>query len=113
VPISEVFATRDPGWLVLIDAALGSVTATWFHHAPDADAILVAEQTDTGWIIDDLITPHLPDRLPRLAGELVLRFTPDLLAPQATPLPEPSEEFMVRGPWPGLPPFGVPVLWEH
>lgn len=112
VPISDVFATRDPGWLILIDAALAGVTATWFHHAPEADAILVGEQTDTGWIIDDLITSHLPPEVPPLAGEVVLRFTPDHVAPEATPVPAPAE-FMVRGPWPELPLFGVPALWEH
>jgi GNAT superfamily N-acetyltransferase len=112
VPISDVFATRDPGWLILIDAALAGVTATWFHHAAEADAIVVGEQNDTGWDIDDLITPRRPPQLPPLAGEVVLRFTPDLVAPDATPVPVPAE-LMVRGPWPELPPFGVPALWEH
>lgn len=112
-PISEVFATRDPGWLILIDAALAGVTATWFHHAPDADAILVGEPTATGWVLDDLISHRVPAEIPALAGDLVLRFTPDLIAPAATPVPMPVDEFMVRGPWPDLPPFGVPALWEH
>lgn len=110
---SDVFGTRDPGWLSIIDAAIARVTSSWFYELPELDAVLVADRTDDGWRVDDLIARELPARLPALGAPVTLQLTPDRLAPDARLLPEPIEELMVRGPWPDLPPFAVPALWEH
>lgn len=111
-PVSNVYASREPGWMTLIDAALAQVTASWFYDAADLDATIVAARTAEGWVVHDVIAAQLPARLPALDGDLALAFAPDLLAPDATPIAVP-EEFMVRGAWPDLAPLGVPALWEH
>lgn len=112
-PVSEVYATREPGWMTIIDACLARVTARWFYDIPALDAVLVAQQTEDGWAVHDLITTQLPERLPPLEGRVTLWFAPDKLAANATAVPLPTAEFMRHGPWPALPPFGVPALWEH
>lgn len=111
-PISNVFSTRERGWLTIIDAALAQVTSTWFYDAAELDATIIAARTTNGWVVHDVVTSQLPPWLPALDGEIALAFAPDLLAPDARPIAMP-EEFMIRGPWPELPPFGVPALWEH
>lgn len=119
VPVSRRFATREPGWLTLIDAALAGVTARWFYEAREVEAVVVAERDERGWVLHDLIGPALPPleailrSLPDPAGEVRLSFAPDLVAPDARPEPFPEQGFMVRGAWPTLPPIGMPPLWEH
>lgn len=122
-PVSDVIATRDPGWLCLIDAAIERVTDRWFFEAPTLDAVLVAERGEREWIVHDVISAGPMPELGALASVLpgpfdriVLGFTPDRIAPAATAEPVhdiPDVLAMVRGPWPALPPVGIPPLWEH
>jgi GNAT superfamily N-acetyltransferase len=119
--VSDVFATRDDGWLVTIDLALAAGLDTWAWHLPDLDAILLAEHQGDELVIHDLLAPALPsvDDLLRQVAQpfrsVRWMFSPDLLDPTATPVPRPvsSGLFMVRGAWPELPPFGFSTLWEH
>jgi len=119
--ISDVYATRDDGWLVAINLALAGGLDSWAWHLPDLDAVLLAEHRDDELVIHDLLAPELPpmDELLRQVALPFARvrwmFPPDLLDPAATPVPRPasSGHFMVRGPWPATPPFGFSVLWEH
>jgi len=113
-PVSKVFATREPGWLTIIDAALARVTSTWFYDAVELDATIIMACTAEGWIVHDFVAARLPERFPALAsgrdrarpagkqarwGDVVRAFALGLLAPGARP-DSGAEEFMVRGPWP-------------
>ncbi len=119
--VSDVFATRDDGWLVAIDLALAGGLDAWAWHLPDLDAVLLAEHKDDELVIHDLLAPELPP-VDRLLAQVALPFTrvrwlfsPDRFDPSATPVPRPAASgfFMVRGAWPATPPFGFSVLWEH
>jgi GNAT superfamily N-acetyltransferase len=119
--VSDVYATRDDGWLVTIDLALAGGLDTWAWHLPDLDAVLLAEHQGDELVIHDLLAPELPpvsDLLRQVArpfSRVRWLFSPDLLDPGATPVPRPvsSGLFMVRGQWPAMPPFGFSTLWEH
>ncbi|MCA9667862.1 MAG: GNAT family N-acetyltransferase [Myxococcales bacterium] len=121
-PLSNVLATRDEGWLVLIDAALASVTASWFYDAPELESVLVAEHDQGGacWTVHDVIGARLPAlgvllaALPAPCQRVIVTFTPDRIAgPWGRERVGGDDALMLRGAWPELPAFGMPPLWEH
>jgi predicted N-acetyltransferase YhbS len=120
-PASSRWGTREPGWLVLTDAALSRRLDTVFAWLPDHDAVVAWEAVGDDHHILDVIAARLPPRevvlsaLPPARGRVVWTFCPDLLDPEATPEAVPAAQgaFMTRGPWPDLGPFGVSPLWEH
>ena len=102
-PVSDRFASRDPGWLFGIDLRLGG---------RDVSALQ---------LVDDLVADELPS-LQVLCAEaprhraVELSFCPDLLAPEATPIAAPEEGvLMIRGDWPlsADVPLGYSPLSEH
>ena len=120
-PASSRWGTREPGWLVLTDAALSRRLDTVFWHLPEQDVVIAWETVGDDQHILDVIAARLPPRevvlgaLPPTRGRVLWSFCPDLLDPEATPeaLPAAHGAFMTRGPWPSLGPFGVSPLWEH
>jgi hypothetical protein len=120
-PASSRWGTREPGWLVLTDAALSRRLDTVFVHLPQHDAVIAWEAVGEDQHILDVIAAQLPPKeavlgaLPPARGRVLWSFCPDLLDPeaQAEALPATSGAFMTRGPWPKLDPFGVSPLWEH
>lgn len=120
-PASSRLGTREPGWLVLTDAALSRRLDTVFWHLPEHDAVIAWEASGDDVHVLDVIAPRLPPRevvlsaLPPRRGRVLWSFSPDLLDPEATPEPIPASSgaFMTRGPWPSLGPIGLSPLWEH
>ena len=120
-PASSRWGTREPGWLVLTDAALSRRLDTVFVHLPEHDAVIAWEAAGDDQHILDVIAAKLPPRelvlsaLPPARGRVLWSFCPDLFDAEATPeaVPAANGAFMTRGPWPKLGPFGVSPLWEH
>ena len=120
-PASSRWGTREPGWLVLTDAALSRRLDAVFAWLPQHDAVIAWEAVGEDQHILDVIAAQLPPKeavlgaLPPARGRVLWSFCPDLLDPEAQPeaLPATSGAFMTRGPWPKLDPFGVSPLWEH
>lgn len=114
--ISDNFATREPGWLSLIDAALAGVESTWFWDVSDVDTMLVAEPGENHWTIHDIVAPRLvslTSLVPPACEQVTLLFEPDLIAADSTPSRVEDGGFMTRGPWPLGDLVGMPPLWEH
>ncbi|MEZ5064023.1 MAG: GNAT family N-acetyltransferase [bacterium] len=118
-PASEVFATRDPGWLTLIDAALRRELDTTFWHVPAHAAIVAHRTTAQGVHLHDVIAPTLPPAsaiVPPGASSAWWTFAPDRFDPAAEPEPCPPVDgvLLVRGDWPETSsPIGISPLWEH
>lgn len=119
-PVSHVFGSLDPGWLVGIDLALGGRALTDLVVLDELDVVV-------DWGVDEAGTLHLRDvfapKLPPLSDLLrlapahrraLLYPCPDRLAPDAAPIACPEEGFFMMRPgrssrWP----FGVSPLAEH
>jgi len=119
-PQSRRFATRDPGWLIGIDGVLHGDGLGLFHRIDALDALVAWTLRGRSLHLLQVAALRLPalDELlaasPWSFDELVLCFAPDLLAPDAEPVPPPADEqLMVWGDWPSLPPFAVPPLEAH
>jgi GNAT superfamily N-acetyltransferase len=120
-PTSNVYATREPGWLPIINLALQGRLPGGVLVIPRRDFLIVARQQGEVLHLDDVVGPELP-RLDEVLAAIPFRFdrvtygfTPDRLEPGARGEPVPTGEgvMQVRGAWPMLPPFGVPSVWEH
>lgn len=121
-PVSDAFASLDPGWLVGIDLALQrrSLGELWVVDGLDA-VVDWSVGPDGALDVHDVFARRLPpldallERAPPHHG-VRLHFLPDRLAPGARPVPRPHDGvWMVRGAWP-LPasaPFAVGRLAEH
>jgi GNAT superfamily N-acetyltransferase len=120
-PPSDIYATRDPGWLPIIDLALQGRLPGGVLVVAERDFLIVARQQRDTLLLDDVVGPELP-RLEEVLAAVPFRFerviygfTPDRLDPNARPEPTPHEDgvLLVRGSWPKLPPFAVSSVWEH
>lgn len=118
-PLSDLFASRDPGWLVGIDLALQRRSLSDLWVVDELDAVVDWRVDDDGVLqIADLFTRSLPP-LGRLLDAApphrAVCFAPcaELIAPDAEAVPgEPG--WMVRGSWPLIgTPVGVSPLAEH
>jgi GNAT superfamily N-acetyltransferase len=120
-PTSDIYATREPGWLPIIDLALQARLPHGVLVVPQRDFLIVARQHAEVLHLDDVVGPELPGLEEVLAAipfrfeRVIYNFTPDRLDPGARPEPVPVEAgvLLVRGAWPELPPFGVSSVWEH
>jgi GNAT superfamily N-acetyltransferase len=120
-PTSDIYATREPGWLPITDLALQGRLPGGVLVVPRRDFLIVARQQGEVLQLDDVVAPELPDveevlgAIPFRFERVVYGFTPDLLDPGARPEPVPVEDgvMLVRGAWPELPPFAVSSVWEH
>src|SRR5262245_111203 len=120
-PASNVYATRDPGWLPIIDLALQGRLPDGILMVPERDCLIVARQHEDALHLDDVVGPELPALEEVLAAipfrfeRVIYGFTPDRLDPAARAEQVPREEgvMQVRGAWPKLPPFAVSSVWEH
>jgi GNAT superfamily N-acetyltransferase len=120
-PTSNVYATRDPGWLPIVNLALQGRLPDGMLVVPEHDFLIVARHQPDTLHLDDVIGPALPGLEEVLAAipfrfeRVVYGFTPDRLDPRARPEPVPVEEgvMQLRGAWPELPPLAVPPVWEH
>jgi GNAT superfamily N-acetyltransferase len=117
-PPSRRFAALDSGWLLGIDEVLWTGGLTHLHAVEDA--VVAWEPSQGGLQIYDVVAREIPplDALLRASPwpfeRVVLWFTPDRLAPQATPIPWPDDDvLMVRGPWPLRGPLAVSPLAAH
>ncbi|MEQ1508593.1 MAG: hypothetical protein ABMB14_40550, partial [Myxococcota bacterium] len=121
VPASDRFATRDPGWLTWIDAALARSLDRWFVGVPGAPWIAAIEVADRVLTVHDVIGPELPplDAVLHAVAEPFDRvewsFAPDRFDPDARPVEVPASDgvLQVRGRWSPRAPIGVSPLWEH
>ncbi len=135
MPVSEVFAARDEGWLFGIDEviATGGLDRLVIVEERQVDQLrpgeprteepkmLVVCEVVSGVLrVHDVVAAVLPTLDEVLAAapaafEAVELWMPaDLLAPGAAVLPyPPSDLLMVRGDWPDLPPFAVGELASH
>jgi len=120
-PTSDVYATREPGWLPIIDLALQRRLPHGVLVVPQRNFFVVAHQQGDVLHLDDVIGPELP-RLEEVLAAIPFRFervvygfTPDRFDPGARPEPVPVEEgvMQVRGAWATLPPFAVSSVWKH
>jgi len=79
------------------------------HYAPDLDVLLCLERSGTRLSLFDVVGPRVPslgeilDRIPGRVETVTLAFTPDLVCPEAVPVPGPFDHdgpttFMARGP---------------
>ena len=120
-PPSDIYATRDPGWLPIIDLALQGRLPNGVLVVPGQDFLIMARQQRGALLLDDMVGPELPGLAEVLAvipfrfERVIYGFTPDRLDPDARPEPTTLEEGVlhVRGSWPKLPPFAVSSVWEH
>ena len=121
MPTSNVYATREPGWLPIMDLALQGRLPGGVLVVPQRDFLIVARQHEKVLHLDDVVGLELP-RLDEVLAAIPFRFeqvyysfTPDRLDPGARPELVPRKEgvMQVRGGWPKLPPFGVSSVWEH
>jgi GNAT superfamily N-acetyltransferase len=120
-PTSDVYATREPGWLPIINLALQGRLPDGLLVVPQRDFLIVARRQGEVLLLEDVIGPELPALEEVLAAipfrfeRVIYGFTPDRLDPGARPEPVPIEEgvMQIRGAWPQLPPFAVPSVWEH
>jgi GNAT superfamily N-acetyltransferase len=120
-PTSDVYATREPGWLPITNLALQGRLPGGVLLVPQRDFLIVARQLGEVLHLDDVVGFELPGLEEVLAAipfrfeRVSYGFTPDRLDPGARPEPVPVEEgvMQVRGAWPTLPPFAVSSVWEH
>jgi len=122
VPVSDRYASRDPGWLFGIDLHLGQRDLSALRRVEALDVIVDWSIDDAGTLrINDLVADTLPSlqalcaQAPRHRA-VELCFCPDRLAPDATPVPAPEEGvLMLRGDWPlsADVPLGYSTLAEH
>ncbi len=119
-PQSLRFAAREPGWLLGIDAVLSDGGLGLFHRIDALDALVAWRMSGSALHLYQVAAPTLPSLDAILAAcpwpfdQVVLWMAPDLLAPDAEPVPYPEDEIlMVWGDWPALPPFSVPPLEAH
>jgi len=120
-PTSNIYATREPGWLPIIDLALQGRLPGGVLVVPRRDFLIVARHQGEVLHLDDVVGPELPDLEEVLAAipfrfeRVIYGFTPDRLDPGACPEPIPAEDgvMQVRGAWPKLPPFAVSSVWKH
>lgn len=120
-PTSDVYATREHGWLPIINLALQRRLPAAMFVVPGRDFLIVARQQGDVLHLEDVIAPELPELDEVLAAvpfefrRTVYHFTPDRLDPLARAEVAPIDDgvMQVRGTWPALPPFGVPSVWEH
>ncbi|EYF07095.1 GNAT family N-acetyltransferase [Chondromyces apiculatus] len=119
--VSARSATRDPGWLFLIDLALwpGAVERGVLRYFPDLECVVVCDLKEGALQIHDVIAPRIPPLaallpgLPGPADRIEVLITPDRLdAPALVPAPQPSIDLlMVRGrPLPVRSPFTLSPL---
>lgn len=120
-PVSEVYASLDPGWLVGIDLALQRRSLAHLVLHEDLGVVVDRELKDGVLEIHDVFAESLPplEELRRRAPPhraVHLYVCPDRLAPQARPVPMPEAGvWMHRGDWPlgQQVPIGVSRLAEH
>jgi GNAT superfamily N-acetyltransferase len=120
-PISDVYATREKGWLPIINLALQRRLPSGVLVVPGRDFLIVARQQGGVLHLDDVIGPELPDLAEVLAAipfkfeRIVYHFTPDRLDPFARTetLSVGGGVMQIRGAWPTMTAFGVPSVWEH
>jgi hypothetical protein len=120
-PTSDIYATREPGWLPITDLALQGRLPHGVLVVPQREFLIVARQQAEVLHLDDVVGPELPDLEEVLAAipfrfeRVIYGFTPDRPDPGAHPEPVPVEEgvMLVRGAWPELPPFAVSSVWER
>jgi hypothetical protein len=120
-PTSNVYASREPGWLAIIDLALQDRLPGGVLIVPQRNFLIVARQQENTLQLDDVVGPELPKLAEVLAAipfrfeRVIYGFTPDRLDPGARAEPVPLVEgvMQVRGAWPRLPPFAVSSVWEH
>jgi GNAT superfamily N-acetyltransferase len=118
---SNVYATREPGWLPIINLALQGRLPGGVLVVPQRDFLIVARQQGKMLHLDDVVGPELPGldevlaAIPFRFERVCYGFTPDRLDPGARSELVPCQEgvMQVRGPWPKLPPFAVSSVWEH
>jgi GNAT superfamily N-acetyltransferase len=121
VPTSDVYATREKGWLPIINLALQRRLPSGVLVVPGRHFLIVAREQDKVLHLEDVIGPELPELDEILAAipfefeRVVYHFTPDRLSPLARSEVAPVDDgvMQIRGAWPVLPPFGVPSIWEH
>lgn len=114
---SDRFASRDPGWLVAIDAALQRSLDTLFVASPDEQTV-VAARVDGGVLrVHEVLGRLAPfvDWFPQPFERVLYACSADRLDPSAEAEPVPQDEgyFMVRGRFDVAEPFGVGGLAEH
>src|SRR5262245_56260233 len=120
-PPSGIYATREPGWLPIINLALQRHLPDRVLVVPQKDFFIVAHQQGQVLHLEDVVGPELPGLEEVLAAipfrfeRVFYGFTPDRLDPGAHAELVPLTEgvMQVRGAWPKLPPFGVSSVWEH
>lgn len=120
-PVSDRFASLDPGWLVGIDLALQRRTLRDLVVLDDLGVAVDWQVRNEILELHDVFATELPplsDLLARAPAHkrVELYICPDRLAPNARPIPIPEAGvWMVRGEWP-LPddaPFALSRLAEH
>jgi GNAT superfamily N-acetyltransferase len=108
VPVSNTIATREPGWLELIDLALWT-PGPGLAYLPDLECIVVHAVRGRFLDLYDVIArdiPTLADIAARLGERIdtaIVYFSPDLLAAPGL-VAEPTvmiDSLMVRGNWGG------------
>lgn len=117
-PPSHVCATAEPGWMVMIDAAICRALDDGFIWLPEHEAIVAVARHGDDRVVADVIARTLPPIgaiRAAVGAKLPFAFPLDRLDPDARAEPAPAHigAFMVRGPWPVTRPFGVSPLWEH
>jgi GNAT superfamily N-acetyltransferase len=120
-PTSNLYATREPGWLPITNLALQNRLPGSVLVVPQRDFLIMARMQGKVLHLDDVVGPELPALEEVLAAipfrfeRVIYGFTPDRLDPSARPEPVAAEEgvMQVRGAWPTLPPFAVSPVWEH
>jgi GNAT superfamily N-acetyltransferase len=118
-PTSDLYATRDLGWLAIINLALQRRLPHGVLVVPQRDFIIVARQQGEVLHLDDVVGPELPAleevlaTIPFRFERVVYGFTPDRLDPDARPVQVEEGTMQIRGAWPNLPTFAVSSIWEH
>jgi hypothetical protein len=117
-PVSERFASLDPGWLVGIDLALQRRALTDLVVFDTLDTVADLDVRDGVLRIHELFARTLPPLADVLAlapphDRVELYFCPDVVAPDARPEALDDGVWMARGPWPVDGPIGISRLAEH
>jgi GNAT superfamily N-acetyltransferase len=95
-PTSDVYATREAGWLPIINLALQGRLPGGVLVVPQRDFLIVARQQGKVLLLDDVVGPELPELGEVLAAipfhfeRVIYGFTPDRLEPGARPEPVPT-----------------------
>lgn len=105
-PVSQRIASRDPGWLLLIDEVLEQRGIQRISYCEDIDAHLVYEIKGSTLHLLDVITSQwidfkaLMERIPEDFNDVVLYFTPDRWPGEKFQSQDFDEwVYMVRGPF--------------